>query len=68
MPVGRAAQRSSEAETLQEVPPYTLDPPKIGQRPDELRSNKVRHNAEKSCWRPGRLFFELAACCARITL
>ena len=38
MPVGRAAQRSSEAETLQEVPPYNLDPPKIGQRPNELRS------------------------------
>ena len=38
VPVDRAAQRSSEAETLQKVPPHTLDRGKIGQSPNELRS------------------------------
>ena len=36
--VHRPAQSSSEPETLQKVPPHTLDLPKIGQEPNELRS------------------------------
>ena len=38
MAVHRAAQKSSEAETLQKVPPHTLDRGEIGQSLNELRS------------------------------
>ena len=36
--VHRPAQKSLEPETLQKVPPHTLDFRKIGQGPNELRS------------------------------
>ena len=58
----RAAQGNSEAETLQKVARHTLDRRKLGQSPNELRSfGQISYNAEKSCWRPGWSFFELAA-------